>query len=75
MRKTKLGVNPQKTEYMIIGHPRRTIIISSYESPILNGSGTAHVKQIKLLGLVIDEGLNWSEQFRIVKGTFKKRHF
>ena len=39
----------------------------------MNGSEIAQVKQAKLLGNVIDEGLNWSEQFRKVKGKVAGR--
>ena len=31
MRINQLSINPQKTEYMIIGHPRRTNKVSSHE--------------------------------------------
>ena len=68
MRINKLSINPQKTEYMIIGHPRRTNKISSHEPLMLNGAEIKHVKETKSLGVIVDEGLNWSEQFRKVKG-------
>ena len=37
MRINKLSINPQKTEYMIIGHPRRMNKISSHKPLMLNG--------------------------------------
>ena len=43
-------------------------MISSHEPLVLNGSAIKHVKQTKSLGIIIDEGLNWNEQFRKVKG-------
>ena len=38
MRINKLSINPQKTEYMIIWHPRRTNKILSHELLMLNGA-------------------------------------
>ena len=68
MRINKLSINPQKTEYMIIGHPRRTNKILSHEPLMLNGAEIKHVKETKPLGIIVDEGLNWNEQYRKVKG-------
>ena len=59
MRINKLSINPQKTEYMIIGHPRRTNKISSHEPLMLNGAEIKRVKETKSLGILVDEGLNW----------------
>ena len=68
MRINKLSINPQKTEYMIIGHPRRTNKILSHEPLMLNGAEIKHVKETKSLGIIVDEGLNWNEQYKKVKG-------
>ena len=68
MRLNKLSANPQKTEYMIIGHPRRTNKVEIHETPRLNGSDIKRVKKTKSLGVIVDEGLNWEEQFKTVKG-------
>ena len=68
MRINKLSINPQKTEYMIIGHPRRTNKILSHEPLMLNGAEIKHVKETKSLGIIVDEGLNWNEQHKKVKG-------
>ena len=68
MRINKLSINPQKTEYMIIGHPRRTNKISSHEPLMLNGAEIKRVKETKSLGILVDEGLNWKEQYSKVKG-------
>ena len=45
MRINKLSINPQKTEYMIIGHPRRTNKISSHEPLMLNGAEIKRAQQ------------------------------
>ena len=68
MRINKLSINTQKTEYMIIVHPRRTDKMLSHESLTLNGSEIKRVKETKSLGIIFDEGLNWNEQFRKDKG-------
>ena len=68
MRINKLSINPQKTEYMIIGHPRRTNETTSHEILTLHGSEIKHVKKTKSLGIAIDEGLNLDDQFNKVKG-------
>ena len=68
MRINKQSLNPQKTEYMIIGHPRRTNKILSHEPQMLNGAEIKHVKETKSLGIILDEGLNWNEQYKKVKG-------
>ena len=35
---------------------------------MLNGAEIKHVKETKSLGVIVDEGLNWNEQYRKVKG-------
>ena len=67
MRLNKLSANPQKTEYMIIGHPRRTNKVEIRETLRLNGSYIKRVKKTKSLGVIVDEGLNWEEQIKTVK--------
>ena len=68
MRLNKLSANPQKTEYMIIGHPRRTNKVEIHETLRLNGADIKRVKKTKSLGVIVDEGLNWEEQFKTIKG-------
>ena len=68
MMSNKLSVNPQKTEYMIIGHRRRTNKVEIHETLRLNGSNIKRVKKTKSLGVIVDEGLNLEEQFKTVKG-------
>ena len=67
MRLNKLSANPQKTEYMIIGHPRRTNKVEIHETLRLNGADIKRVKKTKSLGVIVDEGLNWEEQFKTIK--------
>ena len=51
---------------MIIGHPRKTSIIEVYEQMRLNGLEIKRVANTKSLGIIVDEGLNWEQQFKTV---------
>ena len=68
MRVNKLSANPDKTEYMIIGHPRRTNKVEISQPLHLNDSEIKRVTKTKSLGVMVDEGLNWDDQFNKVKG-------
>ena len=68
MRVNKLSANPKKTEYMIIGHPRRINDVEVSEPLNLNDSEIKRVAKTKSLGVVVDEGLNWDNQLSKVKG-------
>ena len=52
---------PEKTEYMIIGHPRRTIKLKSQNQ-------IKRVAKTTSLGVMVDKGLNWDDQFSKMKG-------
>ena len=71
MRLNKLSANPKKTEYMIIGHPRRINKVEVNETLRLNDSEIKRVKKTKSLGVIVDEGLNWEEQFKTVRGKVR----
>ena len=66
MRMNKLSVNPKNSEYMIIGHPRKTSMIGVHEQMRLNGLEIKGVANTKSLGIIVDEGLNWEQQFKTV---------
>ena len=67
MRINKLSANPKKTEYMIIGQQRRTTKVEISEPPNLNDS-EIKVAKTKSLWVMVDEGLNWDDQFSKVNG-------
>ena len=54
----KLSANLEKTEYMIIGHPRRTNKVEILQPLHLNDSEIKRVTKIKSLGVMVDKGLN-----------------
>ena len=62
----KLSANPKKTEYMIIGHPRKINKIEVHEPVRLNDSDLKRVMNTKSLGIIVDEGLNWERQYKTV---------
>ena len=68
MRINKLSANPEKTEYMVIGHPRRINKVEISEPLNLNDSEIKRVAKTRSLGVIVDEGLNWDDQFNKVKG-------
>ena len=67
MRGNKLSPNPQKTEFMIIGHSLSTRKPELPETLKLNGSEIKRMEKTKYLGIIIDENLNWDEQFKRVR--------
>ena len=63
MRINKLSPNPQRTEFMIIGHPLKAKNRSLPEGLALNNHNIKKVRQTKSLGLIVDENLSWEAQF------------
>ena len=57
MRINKLSPNPEKTEFMVIGHPLKTRTHDLPEILKLNDSDIKKVDQTKSLGIIIDENL------------------
>ena len=53
MRVSKLSENPDKTEYMIIGHPRRTNKVEISQQLHLNDSEIKRVTKTKSLGVIV----------------------
>ena len=60
--------HPKKTEYMLTGHPRKVNKLDVSEPLILNNSEIKRAKKTKSLGVIVDEGLNWEQHFKVVKG-------
>ena len=67
LRVNKLSPNPSKTEYLIIGHPRKTKDVNIPNGLKLNDSEIKRVSKTKSLGVMVDENLKWDEQFKTVK--------
>ena len=71
MRLNQLSAKPQKTEYMFIGHPNRAKKISEQQKLKLNGSKIKRLKKTKSLGVIIDQGLKWEDQFKAIKAKVR----
>ena len=52
---------------MIIGHPLSTRKPELPEVLELNGSEITRVEKTKYIGIIIDENLNWDEQFNRIR--------
>ena len=63
MRVNKLSANPQKTEFMVIGH--HSSVNEAIDFPLLkfNDSEIKHVGKVKSLGVIVDERLEGKNQF------------
>ena len=59
LRVNKLSANPQKTEFMVIGHQRRVNEIKELPSLKLNDSEIKRAGKVKSLGVIVDEELTW----------------
>ena len=57
MRLNELSANPQKTEYMFMGHPNRTNKITEQEKLKLDGSEIKRVMKTNHWGVIIDQGI------------------
>ena len=68
MRVNKITVNPNKTEFMFIGHLCRINKIETLAPLKLNDTEIKRVGKTKSLGVVVDENLSWKEQFKSLKG-------
>ena len=70
--KRSLSANPEKTEYMIVGHSQRTNTVVILQTLHLKDSEIKRVTKTKSLGVMVDEGLNWEDQFNKVKGKINE---
>ena len=61
MRINKLSLNPTKTEYMIIDHPRRREKGQSLPQLFINREKIKRVDKTKYLGVIVDDILGWEE--------------
>ena len=68
LRVNKLSANPKKTEFMVIGHQRRINEIDDLPPLKLNDSEIKRVEKTKSLGVIIDEGLKWKDQYKSLTG-------
>ena len=65
MRINKMSSSPKKTEYMIIGHPSRINKITEIAKFKMNGTEIKRTQNVKSLGIIINEILNWNDHFKL----------
>ena len=68
MRINKLSIHPEKTEFMVIDHPRRQSKLPELQPFYLDNIRIKQVHKTKYLGLTVDDKLSWNEQYKSVKG-------
>ena len=71
MRINKLIASSKKTDYMLISHPRKVNKMDVSEPLMLNNLEIKRAKKTKSLWVIVDEGLNWGQHFKIVKGKVR----
>ena len=64
----KLIIHPEKTEYMVIDHPRRQSKLPELPLCYLDNVRINLVHRTKYLGLTFDDKIRWKEQYKSVKG-------
>ena len=68
MRINKLSIHPEKTEFMVIDHPRRQSKLPELQPFYLDNIRIKQVHKTKYLGLTVDDKLSWNEQYKSAKG-------
>ena len=56
---------------MVIGHQRRINEIDDLPPLELNDSEIKRVEKTKSLGVIIDEGLKWKDQYKSLTGSWQ----
>ena len=64
MRFNKLSINPDKTEFMVIGNPHRTNKLADLPPFFLGKNEISRVNKSNYLGVTVDDKLNWGDQIR-----------
>ena len=55
---------PKKTEFIVVGHQRKVNEIKELPSLKINDKEIKRVRKVKSLGVIVDEGLTWNDQFK-----------
>ena len=71
LKKNKLKLNIMKTKYLIMGKNIDENLIENEIKIDIDGEIIERVKNIKYLGVIIDENLNWDEHFRVLVSKFQ----
>ena len=56
---------------MVVGHKRQTNHIYGPLEVNINGGPIKRVKEVKYLGVTVEENLTWNDQYKNLKGKIK----
>ena len=71
MRQNKLSLNAEKSEFMLIGHPKQLNKAKDFPDLEVDDQKLCRAQKTKYLGVIIDESMNWEEQLKTVKRKIK----
>ena len=71
MRQNKLSLNAEKSESMLIGHPKQWNKAKDFPDLEEEDQKLCRAQKTKYLGVIIDESMNWEEQLKTVKRKIK----
>ena len=71
MRQNKLSLNAEKSEFMLIGHPKQLNKAKDFPDLEVEDQKLCRAQKTKYLGVIIDESMNWEEQLKTVKRKIK----
>ena len=62
MRMNRLGIHPDKTEFMVIDHPQKQSRLPELPTYYLDNIRIHQVHKMKFLGLTADDNLSWNKK-------------
>ena len=71
MRQKKLSLIAEKSEFMLIGHPKQLNRAKNFPDLQVEDKKFCRVKKTKYLGVILDESMNWEEQLKTAKRKIK----
>ena len=71
MRQNKLSLNAEKSEFMLIGHPKQLNKAKDFPDLEVEDQKLCRAQKTKYLGVIIDESMNWEEQLKTIKRKIK----
>ena len=66
MRQSRLSLSAEKSECMLIGHPKQLNRVKDIPDIEVEDENLFRVQKTKYLGVIIDESMNWQDQLKTV---------
>ena len=63
LRQSKLSLNTEKTEFLVVGNKQQTNHIIRPTEIGIYGESIKRVKKVKYVGITVDENLTWNEHY------------